>query len=232
MMDLKVIEAENSNTGEVAIPLDDGSVMPVNLLFVPQNDLGPVVYTFPTTPQDGDRVEWINSSQLFSLNSMTLIPSDRPVGVVGENSTESIQVTEDGVTGGFIFRSVVDLWEPYMTGFMGFSQHLAPELVGVCKYPSVTAAVSTLKRVSAISSLPVDTRTNNVTVIIDIDTFALQDELTITKWFSANRLTLQLTRGGFVLPDGTITTAPTVNDIPGRFRLFKYDANTFVFTLM
>lgn len=230
-MDLKIIEAESSSTGDVAIPLETGSVMPKNILFVPQNDLGPVTFTFPTVPEDGDRVEWISSSQLFSLNSMTLIPSDKPVGVVGDLSTDSITVTEDGVTGGFVFRAVGDLWEPYMTGFMGFSQHLAPELVGVCKYPMVSVATTTVKRTAAISTLPVDSRANNVVVILDTDTFATQDECTVRKVFAGNRVSLQLTRGSFILPDGTVTTTPLIQNVSGVFHLFKLDANTFVVEL-
>lgn len=231
MMDLKALELEATGGGDPAIPLPGGSTAPKNLVFVPQNELGPVSYDFPTTPIDKDKIEWIAAPALFSVNSMTLTPSDKPVGLVGSANLDAIIVTEDGVTGGFIFNATHDLWEPFLTGFMGLSQQLPNSLVGIAKYPMVTAASTTFTRLSSMSSIVADTRANDVLLVFDTDTFSTDDEISIKKPFSPRRLTLQLTRGNILMPDGTTDANPYIEFIPGVLTLIKYDDDNFVLQL-
>lgn len=231
MMDLRARFLEVNAGGDPAVPLPGGSTMPKNIVFVPQNQLGAIVYDFPTTPTDRDKIEWIAPPALFSVHSMTLTPSDKPVGLTGSANVDSVIVTEDGVTGGFIFNATLDLWEPFVTGFMGLSQQMPSSLVGIAKYPMVTTATASFTRLSSMSSIVADTRATDVLLIFDTDTFSTDDEISIKKPFSPRRLTLQLTRGNILMPDGTTDANPYIEFIPGVLTLIKYDDDNFVLQL-
>lgn len=89
--------------------------IPLNKRFTPDNIAGPCAYDLPTTPTDGDCVEWVASPTPFSQHAMTINCSDKKA----MGSMEPIVVTADGTCGGFIFHQSVNEWRAFSTQVAG-----------------------------------------------------------------------------------------------------------------
>lgn len=83
--------------------------------FIPDNAAAACSYQFPTAPQDGDSFEWIASSTRFSVNAMTLVPTDKQV----MGASTNILVNTDDFCGRFVFRAALDQWRVYATASAG-----------------------------------------------------------------------------------------------------------------
>ena len=93
----------------------NGSALEAGDTFVPDNASAACAYTFPTAPQDGDAVEWCASSTKFSVNTMTLTPTDKQV----MGASTAVIVNTDDICGRFVYRAALNQWRAYATGAAG-----------------------------------------------------------------------------------------------------------------
>lgn len=214
-------DVDDTRVGITPKLIPSGSVLPLNVYLLPDNGSISPVYTLPSTPFDGARVEWMASETLFSTRPMTIQTSDKPI----EGSFDSVTVSEDGVCGGFYYSAGSDEWRAYITGYMtGASSQVSAGIVGEANYPKI-ATNTTLTRIAVRSTAVVKTNTASVTVNIDNATFVDNDQIIVYKTYTANRLTFTTTSGTFVMPDGTTDATPYIEGMPGEIKLFKDGSN-------
>lgn len=87
--------------------LADGST--AKSRFTPDNSAGACSYTMPTAPSDGDSIQWVATSTLFSTNTMTFTVTDKDI----QGDATSLVVDSDGFGGVLVFSSSADEWKVF-----------------------------------------------------------------------------------------------------------------------
>lgn len=79
------------------------------------NGSGPVSYTLPAAPVDGDAIEFAEGPASFGLNALTLQRNGKTIMGLSEDMT----VTTDRAVGRLIWSAAANTWRVYSTGRAG-----------------------------------------------------------------------------------------------------------------